>query len=414
MYIRRNLDREDVNVSEDGPTAAVTPERPRWRGRLKRWAIRLGIVVAILALVEGYFRYVHSPSEGLTRFVFLHEMSRERWDYLEEHRDELLLDSERKEKPGVRHANHEYTEEPEGDRPPWDRVAHAYHVKTNGHGFRDVPFVADKAPSRTRILVLGDSLAFGKGQPVEARFTDILRGRAPEHVEILNLADLGCGIECMVQILDEYLAFAPDLVLVQPSGNDLDQSMWRMAMKHEPGFLAHRIRSLMRSRAVQALAYGLWGDAQLSQVDQALDDAAEFYAPALDHLFQLGRDHGFALAVVSFPAANGTWYGRHVVGACAAAGEVCLGTVALDVEHPERWVKEWSDAPEVQDALERPWLVDTADLMDLDVESLASIFPFLEFYSDLVHPNRAAHRVMAGQLESFLQAKWPLWTQPAE
>ena len=393
-------------MTQSNETSAATSGR--WRRVLRR-TVPFLILVALCGGSELYLRTLHAPSVGLTRFIFLQEMSRERWDYLEEHRDELLLDDVRKEKAGVRHPNQVLVEVPEMDRPPWDRVTRAYEVRTNGHGFRDAAFQPAKPEGRRRILILGDSLVYGKGLPVEKRFSDMLRTRAPANVEVLNLGDLGCGVECQLQILQELIGFQPDLVIVQPSGNDLDQSMWRMAMRSEPGWIARRLRGLMHSRVVQGLAYALYGDTQMAQVAAALKEAAAFYAKTLQQLFGLGRTHGFKLLVASFPAANGVWYGGHVTDACEAARDVCLGVVALDVETPERWLPGFRSDPEVAAPESRPWLKETAEIMDLPVSSLVRIFPLLPFFADLVHPSALTHRLVTEQLDAFLKERWPPW-----
>lgn len=399
-------------VAPSDQTPAPAPEqpqakpRPRWRRRLVGAAINLAIVLGLFVAIECYLRYLHTPSVGFTRFIFLQEMSSERWDYLEDHRDESLLEDVRKERAPQRRANYRYTEDPEMDRPPYDRVQSSYEVVTNNLGFRDGPFRAEKPAGVRRVLLLGDSLTFGKGMPVEHRFSDLLRARAPRRVELLNAGDLGCSVECELEVLKQLLPHSPDLVILQPSGNDMDQSMWRIAME-SPKAAVPRFRWAYRSRIIQALAYRIYGDTQSGQVDTALESASRFYDKTLTAFFGLCRARGIRVLVMSFPAANGVWYGAHVSDACRAHPKVCLGVIRADFEHPERWLPTGTDISEITSP--PSWIVETAALMDLDATVLMQLFPHLRFFADLIHPNRLTHRIAAAQLEDFLASQWSGW-----
>lgn len=396
--------------SQPKPAQDRSRARRRWRRRLRGIALNLVVLTALFGLMEVYFRYIHTPSTELAGFIFVHEMSNERWDYLlDGETDPRLIESLKDERIPTRHPNTDVVEKPEPNRPPYDRLRRSYHVITNSDGFRDREFVRDKPAGSERIIVLGDSIAYGKGLPTESRFGDVLKETLPAHVELLNLGHPACGTVCMVQYLEEFLVLKPDLVIVQPSGNDVDTTMGRAAMQSRGGILSNIVRWALRSRAIQALGYLLFADAGSSQIDASVDATGEYYAEDLERLFRVCREHGAKVVVLSLPGANDAWYGEHVSAACGEHPDVCLGAFRIDLAHPERWVPTWANEPEATATKPPDWLVETAEMMDMDPEVLAELFPLRQFFFDIVHPNHLAHRIAGRQLEAFLSSNWSGW-----
>ena len=394
-------------VTSSSQIGAEPPAPPRAR-RWRRVLTSVLVVLGTFGLCELWFRYVHTPSPGLARFVFMHEMSVDRWDYIADEQSGADLESARREavpsrKPGLRQV-----EAPETNRPPWDRLRQGYHVVTNADGFRDAPFPATKAPGVWRILLLGDSITWGKGLAVEERYGDVLRARAPKGVEILNLGHAACGTVCQVAYLREHLRLEPDLVVIQPSGNDVDHMLSRAAQGAGGG--AAWLRWMMRSRAIQALAYGLFGDAKTGQIDEAVEATGRFYAKELGALFDVCQERGIPAVVLMFRSSNGARYGGHVAAMCAARSAVCLGTVELDLEHPARWLPDWESLPAAHRTEPPAWVVDTAERTRLKVDIVASLFPFRDLFLDIVHPSGVQNRMAAAQLEAFLSERWPRWS----
>lgn len=254
--------------------------------------------------------------------------------------------------------------------------------------------------------MLGDSISYGKGLTRAERFTERLAAAHPG-LEIYNLAYPACGTVCFYTWLGELMFLKPDLVIVQPSGNDVDHTMARVASSQRPLMI---LRWAMRSRAIQAMAYGFFGDAKTEQLDVAVEKTGRFYRKYLDELFALVRKGGARAMVLSFPGSNDVWYGGHVEATCTgSAADVCLGVVRLDVAHPDVWIPDFASRP----AAPIPdWLIETADSMDLEVDTLAQLFPFSGFYFDIVHPNAATHEIAAAQLKAFLTEKWPAAAAP--
>lgn len=108
-------------------------------------------------------------------------------------------------------------------------------VRTNEFGFRGPSRTKGKPPGAWRIVGLGDSVLFGWGVRYEdtglARLEALVQKTAPGRVvEAIDTAVPGYNTAMEACVLREKgLAFAPDLVLVDFVGNDLDlpNYLWR-------------------------------------------------------------------------------------------------------------------------------------------------------------------------------------------
>ncbi|OGQ93587.1 MAG: hypothetical protein A2284_11580 [Deltaproteobacteria bacterium RIFOXYA12_FULL_61_11] len=99
-----------------------------------------------------------------------------------------------------------------------------FEVRINQQGLRedDVPLAKN---SRRRLLLLGDSFAWGYGVDVRERFSELLERRFPL-LEVVNAGACGYGTDQELQYLRERGAvFEPDLVLVLFSPNDLENNL---------------------------------------------------------------------------------------------------------------------------------------------------------------------------------------------
>lgn len=97
-------------------------------------------------------------------------------------------------------------------------------VEINAQGFRGADW-SESSNGRPRILVLGDSFAFGWGVEEAQCFTSILQRRMPQW-EILNAAVSGYGTDQEVLLLEQISTrVKPDLVVVEFCTNDLFENM---------------------------------------------------------------------------------------------------------------------------------------------------------------------------------------------
>ena len=98
-------------------------------------------------------------------------------------------------------------------------------VQTNSHGFRDREYPFEK-DGRFRILVIGDSISFGKGVAVEDVYPERLERALSEtlgrSVDVINLSVGGYDAVQEVASLEHLgLAFDPDLVVLGLCTNDI-------------------------------------------------------------------------------------------------------------------------------------------------------------------------------------------------
>jgi lysophospholipase L1-like esterase len=104
----------------------------------------------------------------------------------------------------------------------------------NADGFRDRSYARRKPPGTSRIVVLGDSIAFGycnesRTIPVDRIFTNVLEDEwngdgtgGGDRIEVLNLSVSGYDTLQEVEFLRETgLAYEPDVVIVAYCLNDL-------------------------------------------------------------------------------------------------------------------------------------------------------------------------------------------------
>ncbi len=160
-------------------------------------ALAIVAVVSTLALAEILLRAWprEPPREGLRA---LHQVRPDRpWIY------------------GLRPGAETSFALPDADRPTRYRI--------NEDGFRDRRFTRFRQPGVTRIVVLGDSVAFGYGIDRRDTFPKQMERMLGSGVEVLNLAVNGYNPYTQAALFADLGAdYQPDLVLVQFCTNDLN------------------------------------------------------------------------------------------------------------------------------------------------------------------------------------------------
>jgi|GEM_PF-4970237 len=364
----------------------------------------LGLLAAA-GIGEASLRYGCRPSPGLARFLFYCQLSTARWSYLAGHRD-ILITGDEPPRPGPRDHGNDYIEQPETDRPAFDRLAAPYRVVTNEEGYRERPFRPKAAPARWRILALGDSITFGRGVERDDRFTDRLHAALGPQVDVLNLGVPGCTSECMAQVFARHAWLEPDLVILQTTPNDPDYSLWRLAKRHPEIAVGVRLfRGVTRSRTLLDLMYLFAGNRPEKLFEREVAAAGRRYRPSLMQVFAACRRRGTALVVLDLPVADGHRYARPLAGLCRENADVCLGVLTVDFDSPERWLPDW-ERVSARLRGQPDWVSATARDMRIEESALAPAFPYRYLFQDICHPNAVANLIIAGQLRSFLQAHW--------
>ncbi|TNF36765.1 MAG: SGNH/GDSL hydrolase family protein [Gammaproteobacteria bacterium] len=97
------------------------------------------------------------------------------------------------------------------------------HVQNNDQGLRD-----DQYPEKSdkfRVLVLGDSFAWGVGVEHEDRFTEIVERNIPG-IEIINSGVIGYGPDQeLLYLQDRGITLKPDLVVLLLISNDINHNV---------------------------------------------------------------------------------------------------------------------------------------------------------------------------------------------
>ena len=89
-----------------------------------------------------------------------------------------------------------------------------YRAQINSLGFRDKERTWAKPSDRKRVVILGDSVAWGWGVDNGERFSDFLEARYPGRLECINLAVPGYGTDQQLWTLEANgWRFEPDLVV---------------------------------------------------------------------------------------------------------------------------------------------------------------------------------------------------------
>jgi lysophospholipase L1-like esterase len=219
----------------------------------------------------------------------------------------------------------------------------------NAYGVRDLPFDVAKRPGVFRIVVLGDSIAFGfcndgEALPIESTFAKVLERNLrmrfrTRDIEVLNLAVSGYDTVQEAEFLARKgLALDPDLVLVSYCLNDA----WQ-ASAERIAFERSGLAKLMgRSDAFQRLylsSHLLRFVLQRTQVLSAQRREKRAPAAAVDRtvqgfarIAQLEAEHGFATVVATFPAFE-SWapYAREAEHAAVAQKAQDAGFASVDL-----------------------------------------------------------------------------------
>lgn len=121
------------------------------------------------------------------------------------------------------HADLGWVQEP-GTRGRFAHPEFSVEVAINAEGLRDDEYPRERT-GRKRMLVLGDSYAWGFGVEASARFSELLEQRHPGW-EIINAAVSGYGTgQEFLYLQKDGVAFQPDVVLLLFSENDFTDNV---------------------------------------------------------------------------------------------------------------------------------------------------------------------------------------------
>jgi hypothetical protein len=97
------------------------------------------------------------------------------------------------------------------------------HIVVNSLGLRDREIKVNRPHGRRRILIVGDSIAFGSGLDAGERFSDVLGRELGDSVEVINAGVPGWGNDQEMLFYEKRLrVLKPDVVVLEfTGGNDV-------------------------------------------------------------------------------------------------------------------------------------------------------------------------------------------------
>lgn len=96
-----------------------------------------------------------------------------------------------------------------------------YRIDVGAHGLRDREVPIEKPAGRKRVLILGDSFAFGVGLNNGERFSDLLGEMLPDDVEVINAGVPGWGTDQEMLFYETTLRrLQPDVVVLEFTGQN--------------------------------------------------------------------------------------------------------------------------------------------------------------------------------------------------
>jgi hypothetical protein len=325
---------------------------------LKAWLAKLGLAVGSIALVLAL-------GEGIFRVLDLRGYHDARWEIGQ------------KFQPGARF-RHEYSSNPRGYFGPNNEVEY----QLNDAGFRGRDATRRKPPGTRRLVLLGDSFAFGEGVRLEDTFAtqlESLLARPGRPVEVVNISVGGWGTAEEIAHLESVgVQYAPDLVLVIFVLND----------------------------AAYAGGLDLWQEFVAQYQDYALKDSYLFsYLFARIARATLARSYIEDLVGRSEQdiakwndAFSELLRGKHLAKAAGAEFSVAIFPFlyALDQSYPFRGLHER--------------VADFCEENDIAVVDLFSAFAGRDYAELWVHPsdqhpNEEGHAIAADALAAFIQER---------
>ncbi len=221
-------------------------------------------------------------------------------------------------------------------RPGAEEIAAGARVHINQLGFRGREYTREKPSGAKRILILGDSFAFGAGAPEEVIFPTRLekqlnQNESSQSIEVINLGVVDYNTDDSLTRLKEFgLELKPDLVLLFYVMNDIEiKREYLPKPENETGAKAEKesgeerryrdpLYSMVDSlrRNSHFLAYLAPRIASLGRrMGFNIPSSGHFYSTAykenvegwrrskaaLKQIHDLGKEHGFQFALALFP-----------------------------------------------------------------------------------------------------------------
>ncbi len=284
--------------------------------------------------------------------------------------------------------------------------------RLNSRGFRDVEHRYQKDAQTYRVVVLGDSVAFGYKVPLEETFARQLAAQmnvpGERTVEVINLAIPGLNTYQEAHLLvEEGSKYQPDLLIVAYSLNDADtgvayvegETSCRIQLLHLP--IPCEAKTALKSSAVLYLLKEridrlLWRWNVGDHDDPLGSIAADFFGKLYKHGTKW-QDN----------VVQGFWQ----MSEFAAAQRIPVVVVVFPVMYDfDRYEWQWIHQKIAREAAARRFHV-------VDLLEPFSAHPIKEIRverGDFVHPGRLGYKIAAATVSAYLATHPTLFERPYE
>jgi lysophospholipase L1-like esterase len=162
-----------------------------------------------------------------------------------------------------------------------------WSVSIGEHGFRGPPFAASE--SRPRIVILGDSYAFGYGVDDDDTFSHLLAARLGGDATVLNAAVPGYNLVQQTRLLERNLdAWRPAVVVLAMHPNDLEPPIFESAEQLRRVRLSHLYAAWLHVRFVA-------GGGAEAALARSLPERSRRALEALDRMVAMETERDFRL-----------------------------------------------------------------------------------------------------------------------
>lgn len=295
-------------------------------------------------------------------------------------------------------------------------------ISINSQGFRGPdPSII---PPEQRVIVLGDSIAFGTNLPWEATFSGLLQHRLQSDkrdVEVLNFGVGGYDTLQEVALLEALgLKYKPDLVVVAFCLNDI--SIASLSLEHLERTRSQQRRVLQKLRVAQFVSSSIEKIRVKSWLSH-MNQPGVFHREYEHQIDAIDEDDVELLDLMKnaprYPST--TWYGdrdrigrlrfafRRLAGISSAHGfPVVIMIVPLLFEDAGTYPHH--TAHRIVEMEARRAGFDTLDLAPAFIR--AGLGTLKTGFGDIIHPNQRGHAIMADLLAEYV-ARHPKQQPPA-
>ena len=214
-----------------------------------------------------------------------------------------------------------------------------HRIVNNSRGFRERERSYEKRDKK-RIVVLGDSTAWGWGVEAWERFSDILERRLPGW-EVINLAQAGYSTDQELLVLEtEGLKYRPDIVILLFDRNDVvegNNAKVIDGMQPKPFFVGEGDRLVLKNTPVP-LEPAYWAKKRLLAQSYGIPGRESESHWSVDYLKRELLTHSHLYNWLTFRLAHPVWAGSE-----PAAGEGDPEKLARELALTEKLLKRIDD-----------------------------------------------------------------------